>query len=93
MEDINNSPVEIYLSSIWQYHQAGVDRVLEALRQKQPNAQYSFNPELSWFKASCQAGEVRNVQAIFREVHDEMERSMGNQRVSRSSFWFRDPHS
>lgn len=77
----NNNPAEIYLASIWQYHEAGIECVLDSLRKKHPGGQYSFEPDSSWFKASCQASDVRNVQAIFREIHDEMERSLDGQRV------------
>ncbi|KIH86304.1 hypothetical protein SPBR_08115 [Sporothrix brasiliensis 5110] len=85
--------VEIYLSSIWQYHAAGVERVFEALRKKHPGGQYTFDPDLSWFKVSCRATDVRHVQAIFQEVHDEMEHSLGGQRakVPTNNMWLKLP--
>ncbi|ERT03458.1 hypothetical protein HMPREF1624_01773 [Sporothrix schenckii ATCC 58251] len=86
-----NNLVEIYLSSIWQYHAAGVERVFEALRKKNPGGQYTFDPDLSWFKVSCRATDVRHVQAIFREVHDEMEHSLGGQRVPTNNMWLKLP--
>lgn len=91
MEIDNNEVIEVYLSSIWEYHAAGVERVLKALRDKNPSGRYSFEPELSWFKASCEARDVRSVQAIFKEVHDDMERVMGGQRVPTDNEWLKLP--
>ena len=79
--DNNDSLVEIYLASIWQYHDAGVKRVLDALRKKQPGAQCSFEEESAFFKVSCKAGDVLSVQNIFREVHSDIERGLNPKKV------------
>ncbi|CAK7216811.1 hypothetical protein SBRCBS47491_002954 [Sporothrix bragantina] len=87
----NNGPVEIYLASIWQYHDAGVKRVLEALRKVHPSGQFTFEAESSWFKVSCKAGDVHSVQSTFRAVHIDIERSLNPNKVPTGNQWIKPP--
>ncbi|CAK7246062.1 MAG: hypothetical protein STHCBS139747_007684 [Sporothrix thermara] len=89
--DNNDSLVEIYLASIWQYHDAGVKRVLDALRKKQPGAQCSFEEESAFFKVSCKAGDVLSVQNIFREVHSDIERGLNPKKIPSDNEWIKPP--
>ncbi|CAK7273036.1 hypothetical protein SEPCBS57363_005450 [Sporothrix epigloea] len=46
----NSGLVELYLASIWRYHCAGIERVLQALRNGHPRGQYTFEEESGCFK-------------------------------------------
>lgn len=77
----NSGLVELYLASIWRYHYAGIERVLEALRNGHPRGQYTFEEESGCFKVSCRPSEVYIVQSVFRKVHSELESSLDSQKV------------
>ncbi|EFW99017.1 hypothetical protein CMQ_4869 [Grosmannia clavigera kw1407] len=71
--------VDIYLTSVWKYEDAGVERVLAELRKQTPQGQFEFEPEAGWFKATCPASKVADVQAHFRTIHTEIERDLQTQ--------------
>ncbi|CAK7214968.1 hypothetical protein SEUCBS140593_002369 [Sporothrix eucalyptigena] len=89
---MDDGPVQIYLASIWLYHEAGVERVLGALRKHHPGGQYTFEEDAGWFKVSCQAGDVLKVQAIFRDIHREMERGLGPKKIPENNRWIKLPN-
>ncbi|OAA57924.1 hypothetical protein SPI_06809 [Niveomyces insectorum RCEF 264] len=68
-----DDPREMFLASIWKYTDAGILRVLEALKARQPAGRYTFDAENNWFKVICPAGDLHDVQAAFRQVHQELE--------------------
>ncbi|CAK7210431.1 hypothetical protein SCUCBS95973_000781 [Sporothrix curviconia] len=87
----NSSSVELYLASVWRYHPAGVERILETLRQKHPSGQYTFEEASSWFKVSCEADDVYSVQKIFKEVHSDIERDLDPTKVPTDNQWVKPP--
>lgn len=65
--------VDIYLASVWKYEDAGIKLVLAALRKQNPQGQFDFEPGNGWFKATCPASKISDVQADFRKIHTEIE--------------------